>query len=52
MIVQTKDALPEVPDICDLDADDAVLALIRYAAELPASDLFLTTTEDRVTLAV
>lgn len=49
---QTRARLPEVPDIRDLDADDAVLALIRYAAQLPASDLFLTTIEDQVTLAV
>lgn len=52
MIARTEGALPEVPEIRDLDADEAVLALIRYSAELPASDLFLTTTADQVTLAV
>ena len=52
MIVQSRDRLPSVPDIRDLDAEDAVLALIRYAAGLPASDLFFTTTEEQVTLAV
>lgn len=52
MIAQTQNSLPNVPEIRDLDADDAVLALIRYAAELPASDIFLTTTENQVTLAV
>ena len=52
MIVRAKDSLPKVPDIRDLDADDAALALIRYAANLPASDLFFTTTEDQVTISV
>jgi general secretion pathway protein E len=40
------------PDLDGLDVEQAVVRLIAYAAELPASDLFISAEEDDATISV
>ena len=42
----------EPPDLSDVDVEGAVLRLIEYAANLPASDLFFLANENDATIAV